>query len=121
MLEGLLENVGGGGGTATATWQSVTASTAGAASVDMSSDGYVYVDGDASFNLTIVDTADIVSGFNHIIVIENTSVGQITVTNGLTSITNLSSPITLDTGEWLRLNVFEDNQTNIHVVGGIGE
>jgi hypothetical protein len=99
------------------TEQTATASTAGAASVDFSSGSFVYVNGDASFNLTIIDTTSLQDGVLYVIIIKNTTVGQITVTDGLTSATNIASSFVLDTGEYLRLEIFNMN-SELHVVGG---
>ena len=97
--------------------QSATASTAGAASVDFGQNSWVYVDGDASFNLTIIDTTSIPAGVLCTMIVENTTAGQITVTDGITSATNISASFVLDAGQYMRLQIFTIDST-LHVVGG---
>jgi len=100
--------------------QTATASTATANSVDLSTNHHVEIDGDASFNLSIIDSADLVTGAWHFVYIENSTAGQITVTDGLSDVTNLNATTTLNSGEWLRLMVMLDNTGNVHLSGGIG-
>jgi len=107
----------GGGGAAS--WQTV-AHSVGAAGLDLSSDYWAYVTGGASFNDTIIDTSTIQTGVRHLVLIENTTGGQITVTHGTTAISNLGATTVLDSGEWLRLEVFDDANGDVHIVGGIG-
>jgi hypothetical protein len=109
------ENSSGGGG---ATWTTATASTAGAASIDLSTNYYVEVDGDADFNLTTIDTTDLQTGIRHLLVFIPSGATR-TVTNGLTSMDNFGGAIPVTTSERLVLEIFKDNTGNINIAGSV--
>jgi len=109
------ENASGGGG---ATWTTATASTAGAASIDLSTNYYVEVDGDADFNLTTIDTTDLQTGIRHLLVFIPSGATR-TVTNGLTSMDNFGGAIPVTTSERLVLEIFKDNTGNVNIAGSV--
>ena len=109
------ENASGGGG---ATWTTATASTAGAASIDLSTNYYVEVDGDADFNLTTIDTTDLQTGIRHLLVFIPSGATR-TVTNGLTSMDNFGGAIPVTTSERLVIELFKDNTGNVNIAGSI--
>lgn len=109
------ENASGGGG---ATWTTATASTAGAASIDLSTNYYVEVDGDADFNLTAVDSTDLQTGIRHLLVFIPSGATR-TVTNGLTSMDNFGGVIPVTTSERLVLEIFKDNTGNVNIAGSV--
>lgn len=109
------ENASGGGG---ATWTTATASTAGAASIDLSTNYYVEVDGDADFNLTTIDTTDLQTGIRHLLVFIPSGATR-TVTNGLTSMDNFGGSIPVTTSERLVLEIFKDNTGNVNIAGSV--
>lgn len=110
----------GGGGLSAATWQTVSASVAGVASVDFSSGEWVYVNGDTSWNLTILDTGSLIDGYTHTLVSDNTSGSQIQITNGFGDVvSNLMNPFPINTDEYLRMQIFKDVNGKVHFVGGV--
>jgi len=109
------ENASSGGA---ATWTTATASTATSASIDLSSNYYVEVDGDADFNLTTIDTTDLQTGIRHLLVFIPSGATR-TVTNGLTSMDNFGGAIPVTTSERLVLEIFKDNTGNVNIAGSI--
>lgn len=108
------ENASGGA----ASWTTATASTASANSIDLSTNYYVEIDGDADFNLTAIDPTDLQTGIRHIAVfIPATSTR--TVTNGLTSMDNFGGSIQGTTSERLVFEIFKDNTGNVNIAASV--